>query len=227
MSDPQPLSPEQEAVRGKIVAAGEGWGFTEQQVDIAVRVAFQESAFGRDIDNPNSSAYGLYQYTYDTWMDNYIEYDRSSMDDQILAFYQDLAEFTGRWLDARSNGEIPADLSLGEYVYVLHHDGRYSSNEHVVNSAARDTYKAIADYYNPQQISEGDEGLGGEDSAGWEEDPLDEMAFWAELADTPIYDMRFPGGGGGYVGDTEYIPPDGGPPITIPGDGASAYDYFW
>ncbi|HRD28871.1 MAG TPA: hypothetical protein PLO65_11275 [Caulobacter sp.] len=86
MSDPQPLSPEQEAVRDKIVAAGEGWGSTEQQVDIAVR---------------------------------------------------------------------------------------------------------------------------------------------AELGDTPVYDLRFPRGGGGYVGDTEYIPPDGGPPITIPGDGASAYDCFW
>lgn len=224
MSGPQILSPEQQAVRDKIVASGKAWHFTDEQIDIAVRVAFKESAFGRDMDNPNSSANGLYQYTFDTWMDHHVELDWTSMDDQIYAFYLDLADFTGRWLEARANGEIPADLTLGEYVYVLHHDGRYSTNEDIAASAARALYRAIADYY----VAEGAEGPAGDDMAGFETDPFDEMAFWAMVGDIPVYDLRFGRGGGGYVGDTEYIPPDGGPPVTIPGDGPANADYlFW
>lgn len=231
MSEPEILTDEQIAVRDQIIAAGRVWGFTENQIDVAVRIAFKESSFGRVMDNPGSSAAGLFQYTDGTWSDFYSHLDRSKNEDSIRAMYTDIAIYQGKYLEAIASGQIPSTVTFGQFVYVMHHDGRYTSLSQVATSGAIAVYNAIADYYydGMQQPSDAGgggltQGDGGEATSSWES----EMEFWAMLGDIPIYDLRLGGPGGGHVGDTEYFPPDGGPPITIPGDTPSAsYDYFW
>lgn len=230
MSDPQILTDEQIAVRDQIISTGRDWGFTENQIDVAVRIAFKESAFGRVTDNPGSTASGLFQYTNGTWSDFYSHLDRSKNEDSIRAFYTDIAKYQGDYLKAIASGQLPSSVTFGQYVYVMHHDGRYTPISQVANSGAIATYNAIADYYyeGMQQptVAPGGAGATTEENHSENESWEDEMEFWAMLGDVPIYDLRLGGPFGGGVGDTEYYPPDGGPPITIPGDVASLYYFF-
>jgi hypothetical protein len=233
MGEPQVLTDDQIAVRDLIISTGLSWGFTENQIDVAVRVAFKESAFGRITENPGSTASGIFQYTDGTWSDFYSDLDRSVSADSIKAFYTDLANYQGKYLEAIASGQLPESVTFGEYVYVMHHDGRYTSLANVVNSAAIAIYDGIADYYY-EGMQQASDAAGGGGALGAESDPSatgsmeGELEFWAMLGDVPIYDLRFGRPGGGGVGDSEYIPPDGAPPITIPGDVPStSYDYFF
>lgn len=226
MSDPQVLTDAQIALRDEIISTGRVWGFTENQIDIAVRVAFKESAFGARLENSSSTASGLFQYTNPTWSDFYSHLNKASNADQIFAFYSDMAKYQGKYLEAIAAGALPSSVTFGQFVYVMHHDGRYTPLSSVATSAAIDTFNKIADYYYEgmqQPTATGAGSLGGVDDSDAQESWESSMEFWAMLGDVPIYDLRLWGSGGGGVGDTEYYPPEGGPPIIIPGDVSASF----
>ena len=119
-----PLTPSQRAVMNQIISYGRANGFNDYQIDIAVKTAYTESKLGKELGpNPKGTASGLFGYIDDNWDQGYGKKDNNS--NQIRAFYDDLADFTWRYYD-QPYGPIPTkDLSLAEYVYIKHHDGRY------------------------------------------------------------------------------------------------------
>ncbi len=128
MSGPAPsvsLTPSQRAVMSQIVSYGRAKGFNDYQIDIAVKTAYIESKLGKELGpNPKGTASGLFGYTDATWDQGYGKKDSNS--NQIRAFYDDLADSTWRYYD-QPYGPIPTkDLTLAEYAYIKHHDGRYA-----------------------------------------------------------------------------------------------------
>ena len=119
-----PLTPSQRAVMNQIISYGRANGFNDYQIDIAVKTAYIESKLGKELGpNPKGTASGLFGYIDDNWDQGYGKKDNNS--NQIRAFYDDLADFTWRYYD-QPYGPIPTkDVSLAEYVYIKHHDGRY------------------------------------------------------------------------------------------------------
>lgn len=101
-------------------------GFSEKQVEFAIEVAFLESSLGTQLTNPTSTASGLFMYTNPSWSDFHSDIgSKNSISNQISAFFSDLAHFTSRYNDPATNGPIKqAGLTLEEYVYIKHHDGR-------------------------------------------------------------------------------------------------------
>ena len=116
-----PLTSQQQAVKRKVVDYGKRNGYSHADIQLAVNVAYIESSLGVNLDNPKSTASGVYQYLIGTWNHRHKDLDRSSEDDQITAFYRDMENFTNRF-----NGlskDIKGDLTRNEYVYLKHHNG--------------------------------------------------------------------------------------------------------
>lgn len=123
----------------EIIAYGSDNGFSEEQVQIAVDTAFIESSLGQNLNNPNSTASGLFQYLDGSWESYHSGLgEKNDQSNQITAFYNDLSIFSNWYSNPNTNGNIPNDMSLGEYTYTKHHDGRnYSDFE---NAPGRDIY---------------------------------------------------------------------------------------
>ncbi len=121
--DSDSLSPSQKAIIRQIVSYGRAKGFSDYQIHIAVKTAYIESSLGKKLGpNPESTASGLFGYTDGTWNHRYkIKNDNSN---QIKAFFDDLAGYSWQY-DHQPYGPIPTkDVSLAEYIYIKHHDGR-------------------------------------------------------------------------------------------------------
>ncbi len=107
----------------RIVAYGDGHGYSDEEIKIAVKVAYIESSLGSDMEkNQTSTAKGLYQYTDPTWQDRHAQLgDKNVADHQITAFFVDLAQ------DKISYQSLPPDvkekLRFDEYVYIGHKEG--------------------------------------------------------------------------------------------------------
>lgn len=124
-----PLTQEQTRIKGEIAAYGERNGFTDEQIQVAINVAFIESSLGMNMSNPESTASGLFQYLDGSW-DAYHSAlgNKNDSFNQITAFYNDLSDYSDWYYSNETNKNIPNDLAFAEYVYVKHHDGRGYSN---------------------------------------------------------------------------------------------------
>lgn len=119
------LNRSQAEIKASIVEYGIQHGFTDDQIQIASDVAYIESSFGASLNNSKSTASGLFQYTDGNWADFHSAIgDKNDLQNQIAAFYDDLTTYTSWFSNPATNDNIPGDLSLGEYAYVKHHDGR-------------------------------------------------------------------------------------------------------
>ncbi|WP_313054031.1 hypothetical protein [Pseudomonas lopnurensis] len=56
------LSQAQVEVRDAIATCGELNGYSDEQIQIAINVAYIESSLGLNLSNPSSTASGLFQY---------------------------------------------------------------------------------------------------------------------------------------------------------------------
>ena len=91
------LSPIQITILKQIVSYGKAKGFSDHQIRIAVKTAYIESRLGRKLGpNPKGSASGLFGYTDDRWDDSYGKKNDNS--NQIRAFYDDLSDYSWRYL---------------------------------------------------------------------------------------------------------------------------------
>lgn len=123
------LSESQADTKATIVEYGRQHGFSDDLIQIASDIAYLESSFGSSLANPNSTASGLFQYTDGTW--DAFHSALGNKDDpmnQITALYNDLKTYSSWFNNATTNGNIPVGLSLGEYAYVKHHDGRSTTD---------------------------------------------------------------------------------------------------
>lgn len=105
-------------------------GFSEQQVDYAVKVAFIESSLGVSMQNPKGTAAGMFGYTSQGWDQTHASLgDRNSTANQLQAFFGDISKFTAKYNDPASDPAIrQSGLSLENYLYTKHHDGPYFSD---------------------------------------------------------------------------------------------------
>lgn len=112
-----------------IVEYGESNGYSDEQIEIAVETAYIESSFGEALDNPASTASGPFQYLDGSW-DTYHSAIGAKNDtaNQIEAMFNDISTYTSWFTNPQTNGNIPDTLSLAEYVYIKHHDGRSYSD---------------------------------------------------------------------------------------------------
>lgn len=116
-------------IKAAIVAHGRRYGINAPTIQIAADVAYLESSFGANSHSasPSSTASGLFQYTDEAWRDQH--YTLGSKDDpsnQTAAFYNDLARYVSWYTSPATNRHIPDDMSLGEFVFIMHHGGRGS-----------------------------------------------------------------------------------------------------
>jgi hypothetical protein len=128
------LSQSQQQVMQQITDYGVQHGFSNEQIAIAIKTAYIESSLGANMgsplptpDNQNPTASGLFQYTNETWSE--VRYSglgvKNNIDNQIVAFYADLATYCSWYSNPATNGNIPlSQIDMGEYIYIKHHDGR-------------------------------------------------------------------------------------------------------
>lgn len=110
------LSSSQQETYNSIDSFGKSNGFSDQEIAMALNIAFVESSFGIN-NNPNLDAQGLYQYQAATWSDKatdpnkYLDiketlknwgYDPAVMDrfnnsDQTALFYADLKKYANEY----------------------------------------------------------------------------------------------------------------------------------
>lgn len=121
------LSPERYAAADQIVNAGIALGYSPNDIETALRVAYMESRY--DVSAVNGSMFGLYQYSPGTWSTLHSFGDRSNPADQINAFYSDLDFFRDRYYAALTEAQR-AQVSFEQYVYICHHDGPWYSDYH-------------------------------------------------------------------------------------------------
>ena len=133
----------------KIIEYGKNNGFTDQDIEISLKTAWIESKLGKELGpNPVSSASGLFGYTDGNWATYHSDNgEKNNIDNQIKAFYEDLAKYKGWYNDPVLSQNIPKDrIDLEEYIYIKHHDGIHYDNflnapgEDIWN---RNTFKAI------------------------------------------------------------------------------------
>ena len=122
------LSAEQLEILDKIIDYGRSHFFSPEFVQIAVNQAYYESALGLLTTNPsNSDVRGLYQYDSATWLNlGHGELDRTSIADQIRAFYADLLRYSTRYTIGINNNDIPSSLNFASYMEIKHHLGNSS-----------------------------------------------------------------------------------------------------
>jgi hypothetical protein len=105
-------------------------GFSEAQIEFAVKVAYIESSLGTMMQSPSTKAAGLFMYMPGTWDQYHAALgDRMSSANQIHAFYDDIARYTARYNDPSINTPIrQAGLTMEQYIYIKHHDGNDYTN---------------------------------------------------------------------------------------------------
>lgn len=123
------LSRSQTVVKAAIAEIGRQRGFTPPVIQIAADIAYIESAFGAlpQEHDGSSTASGLFQYTDEAWREHHRELgEKDDRDNQIAAFYNDLARYVAWYHSPATNRHIPDDMTLGEFVFIMHHGGRGS-----------------------------------------------------------------------------------------------------
>ncbi|MGE8658862.1 MAG: hypothetical protein ACN6O8_19135 [Achromobacter sp.] len=137
------LSRSQTVVKATIVDHGRQRGVSPPAIQIAADIAYIESAFGaspRDAD-AGSSACGLFGYTEETWREHHHALgDKHAPCNQITAFYNDLAVYMSWYNSPATNRHIPDDMTLGEFVFIMHHGGR--GGPLLCKDAALERYRA-------------------------------------------------------------------------------------
>ncbi len=117
------LSATQARAVGAIVDYGVAHHRGDDEIKIAVDMAYVESQLGTQLKNSSSSALGLFQYLSGSWTATHGDLDRNSMADQIAAMYQDIAHYRTRYLSGQDAGAIPATVSFPSYVRIKHRLG--------------------------------------------------------------------------------------------------------
>jgi hypothetical protein len=121
------MSKSQRDVMQKIIEYGNRNGFTNADIEIAIKTAWIESKLGNELGppSPDSTATGLFAYTDPDWATYHSgDGEKNNFDNQIKAFYEDLWKYKGWYLDPDKSNNIPKDrIDFGEYVYIKHHDG--------------------------------------------------------------------------------------------------------
>lgn len=85
--------PKSETIIDKIVKYSKEYNF---DLGDAFRIVDCESEFGTNLVNPDSSARGVYQFTYGTW-NHYCEGDVMNADDNIKCFFKVYPEHPEWW----------------------------------------------------------------------------------------------------------------------------------
>ncbi|MEE3917284.1 MULTISPECIES: hypothetical protein [Pseudomonas syringae group] len=127
-------------------------GFTDLQVELAVKVAFIESSLGLNMTNPQPgvTASGLFGYNNVGWTNHAGLGSKDSTDNQISAFFSDITTYTARYANPVVQG---SGLSVDEYIYVKHHDGSNATD--FVNSVGLSIFRSsdfhpdVTQYNNP------------------------------------------------------------------------------
>lgn len=119
------INPAQRAVADQIAAYGRRHGMFQRTIDAAVKFAYIESRLG--LFRKNGDAQGLFHYKPDRWNEWHADLGSRQEDaNQIAAIYRDLLDSERRYNDLK-NTRIPrGTVSLEEYQYIKHHDGRSS-----------------------------------------------------------------------------------------------------
>jgi hypothetical protein len=116
------LNSNQQAVANQIAQYGLDHGYSESEIEIAVKTAFIESSLGEQLTGTSKTESGLYQYTDDTWNEQHSDLGaKNNFDNQIEAFYQDMSRYETRYNDLSDSDK--SEVSLEEYIYIKHHDG--------------------------------------------------------------------------------------------------------
>ncbi|MGA7436788.1 MAG: hypothetical protein WBW32_01530 [Luteibacter sp.] len=116
----------QTSVIDQIVDHGFSLSAPEETIAIAATTAFQESTFGDHITTSQSSALGVFQFTAPTWSDRYSHLNRESTADQVVAMYEQISYFRGRYSQHLAEGKIAGSMTFPEYAYANHKQGPYS-----------------------------------------------------------------------------------------------------
>jgi hypothetical protein len=113
----------QAEVMEKIASYGRKNGFSTDEINFAIKVAFIESSLGLLNSNgiSGNTSQGLFQYNDDAWDRSGLGGDRTKDDDQIAAFFNDVRRYKVRYSSLPP--ERKADVSLFQYMYIKHHDG--------------------------------------------------------------------------------------------------------
>ena len=123
------LTSDENTMLSRIVAYGDRHGFPNEDIRIAAKVAYIESTFGPDAKNRNSSASGLFQYENGTWHDHHVKLgEKNNVDNQIAAFYDDLARYHAQYAQASEN--LKENVRFDEYVYIGHKRGENFVKRH-------------------------------------------------------------------------------------------------
>lgn len=122
------LNAAQKDMAARIITAGDTRGFSDQMINFALKAAFIESSMGTNMgaSRPGGDHIGLYQYDTVTWKGLKHSGNRSNVDAQINAFYDDISKYTARY-----NSLSPAErghLTQEQYIYLKHHDGNNYTN---------------------------------------------------------------------------------------------------
>lgn len=114
----------------KITTYGLQHGFSESQIEFAIKAAFVESTLGLFMQNSEGgTASGMFGYTNAGWEQRHSNLgEKNNTDNQIAAFFQDMAEFTARYNDPNRPEIRASGFTLEEYIYIKHHDGPNFSN---------------------------------------------------------------------------------------------------
>jgi hypothetical protein len=122
------LNKNQAATKQQIISFGKENGYTDAQIEIAVKAAFLESSLGENTgppsptaDNPHPTATGLYGYTDAQWAVSSQGGSKSNNADQIAAFFNDITKYAARY-DKLSEAD-KQKVNVDEYTYIKHHDG--------------------------------------------------------------------------------------------------------
>ena len=105
-------------------------GLTPEDSEYLVKVAWIESSFGANLQNtsPGSTASGEFGFTTPTWTDRYSDLgDKNNLNNQLQAMSREISTFKSWYNDPSLNSNIPANMSLQEYMYIKHHDGVHAT----------------------------------------------------------------------------------------------------
>ena len=107
----------------------------KDRISLAMTTAQLESSLGIQMDNTteeSNTAHGIFQYTKGTWEMRYYDgLDRTSDEDQVVAFFQDADRYEERYSDAmedKDHGDAVKKLSYEQYSYVKHKNGQDSTH---------------------------------------------------------------------------------------------------
>src|SRR6218665_2066874 len=126
----EPLNAAQQQAIANIIDYGTSIGAPNALIQAALHTAYLESRFGQNLQNPDSTASGLFHYTNGTWAGSHAALgEKNNFANQTIAMYADLAKYFEWWNNPATNGNIPkGQISLEEYLYIKHHDGAGYSN---------------------------------------------------------------------------------------------------